>query len=111
MAGFAVQLVADRKVGFLHQVIDHALKAKLAPVVWSINSSDTVVLEFFYLVWQDYAASASEDFDVSCSFLVEQVVHVFEIFVVSSLVGCHGYGIGIFLDGGIYYFFNASIVS
>ncbi len=44
------------------------------------------------------------------SFFLQQIIHVFEILVVSALVGRHRNGIGIFLNGGIHHLFYTAVV-
>jgi len=50
-------------------------------------------------------------FDLSCSFFLKQIIHIFKVFVVSSLIRSHCNSIGIFLDGGIHHFLYTSIMS
>lgn len=40
-----------------------------------------------------------------------QVVHVFEVFIVTTLVAGHGDGLGIFLDGGVHHLLYAAVVT
>jgi len=43
--------------------------------------------------------------------LLKQIVHVFEVFNMSTLIAGHGNSVGIFLYGRFYYFLYASIMS
>ena len=46
-----------------------------------------------------------------CAFFLQEVVHVFQVFHVATLIGGHGNGLGIFLNGAIDHFFNRAVVA
>ncbi len=48
---------------------------------------------------------------MSCTSFLEHIKDVFEILIMAALVRCQGYPLRIFLDGCIYYFFCATVVS
>src|SRR5690625_1716985 len=48
---------------------------------------------------------------MSCSFLLKQVIHIFKVFVMSSLIRCHRNCLNIFLNSRIYNFFNTSVMT
>ena len=48
---------------------------------------------------------------MACTFFVKEIVHVFKIFIVTTLVACHGDRLGIFLDGGVHHFLYTPVVT
>ena len=111
MCQFIFQNIPNRVIGTLHQIVNHSLQTHSTSIVWRINSFDSVGLKFCNFCRKNYTTTTTKYLDVSCSFFFKQIVHVFEILVVPTLIRSHGYSICIFLNGSIYYFFHASIVT
>src|SRR5690606_2513272 len=111
MIHFSVKLISNRKISSTNKVVDHALKPHRTAVVWRINTLDSVCMEFLDFRWQDYTATATENFNVPGAFFLEQVVHVFEILVVTALVRRHCDGVYIFLDSGVHDFLDAAVMA
>ena len=57
------------------------------------------------------SAAAPKDFDVTRPPLVQQVLHVLEVLHVSPLIGGHGDGLRIFLNGGGHHLVDADDVA
>jgi hypothetical protein len=75
-------------LGALHEhVVDHALQTHRAAIVGVVNAADAVGMQFLNFGRQNRAAAPAEDLDMPGAALLEQVVHVFEILIVTALVG------------------------
>ena len=93
------------------QVVDHALKAHGPPIVRMVNALDTVCVQLLDFFWKDGSAPSTKNFNVPRIALVKQVLHVFEVLHVPSLIGSHGDGLRIFLNGRGDHFIDASVVT
>src|SRR5210317_1147059 len=92
-------------------VIDHSLQAHAPAIVRRINPGDSISHKVLDLFGKDHTASATKDLDMRSSFFLKQVIHVFEILIMTSLIRGHGYGICIFLNSSIDYLFNTSVMA
>ena len=92
-------------------VIDHALQAHFPAVVRVVDALDAVVVELGNLLGENGAASAAEDADVPGPALIEQVLHVFKVLHVASLVGGHGDGLRVFLNGTIHHLIDRTVMA
>ena len=111
--GGAVQVVqvGDRvEVRALDQVVDHALQPHGPSVVGVVDAFDAVVVQLLNFFRQDGASAAAKNSDVPCAPLVQQVLHVFEVLHVPALVGGHGDGLGVFLNGRGDHLVHAAVV-
>ena len=98
------------KVGSLNQIVDHALQSHRTAIIRMVNALDTIGMQFRDLFGQDGAAAAAKNADVAGSFFFQQVLHVLEVLHVSSLVGGHGNGLGIFLNRTIDHFIDTAVM-
>jgi len=92
-------------------VVDHALQAYGLAIARGIDAAYTMLMQLFNLCWNNYAATAAKYLDVRCIQFMETIYEIFEIFDMSALIGAYGYGIDIFLDGGIYDLLHGAVVS
>ena len=76
-----------------------------------VNAFDAVRMQFFNFFRKDGSSASSVDSDVARPALVQEVLHVLEVLHVASLVGRHGNGLCIFLDGAVDHFIDAPVVS
>ena len=111
MFSFSVQNITNWKVGFLNQIINHSLQSHGTTVIRRINSSDSILVQFLDFFGKYHSTATTKYFDMFCSFFLQQIIHIFEIFVVSPLVGSHRNCISIFLNGGVHNFFYTSIMT
>jgi len=111
--GGAVQSVqvGDRaEVGSLNQVVDHALQPHGPSIVRVVDALNPVIVQFLNFFRKDGAAATTKDADVPRAPLVQQVLHVLEVLHVPALVGGHGDGLGVFLDGRGDHLVHAAVV-
>ena len=94
----------------MDQVVDHALQPHGPSVVGVVDAFDAVVVQLLNFFRQDGASAAAKNADVPCAPLVQQVLHVFEVLHVPALVGGHGDGLGVFLDGRGDHLVHAAVV-
>ncbi|MNY08377.1 hypothetical protein D3C86_1412280 [compost metagenome] len=111
MSYFTIQLVTGWIIRFGHQVNDHTLQAHSTAIVRRIDLINTVCFQFPDLFRQDYTTTTGKYFDMSCTFFIQQVVHVFQVFHVTTLVRSHRNRIGIFLYRAIYYLLHTSVMA
>ena len=109
--GFTRRLTDHREVATPDDVVDHALQAHFPAVVGVVDALDAVVVELGNLLGEDGAATAAEDADVPSSALIEQVLHVFEVLHVASLVGGHGDGLGVLLNGAVHDLIDRAVMA
>src|SRR5438094_10506787 len=76
-----------------------------------IDTCNAILLKFFYFFRQDRSPAAAENFYMTASALLQQVIHVFEILDVPALVARHGNGLNVFLDGAVHHLFNRTVVA
>lgn len=76
-----------------------------------VDLGDTVCFQLLNLIRQNHTPTAGKYLDMASTLLLEEVIHVFEIFRVATLVAGHSNGLGIFLYGGIDHLFNAPVVA
>src|SRR5687768_15756799 len=98
------------EIAFFNEVVDHALQTEGTPVVRSIDSGNAIVHQFLYFFGKDDAATASKDPDVRGPSFPQQIVHVFEVFIVATLVAGDGDRLRILLNGSVHHFYDTSIV-
>ncbi len=111
MAHFAIQLLPGREVALLQQVVYHTLQAHTAAIIGAVDAADAVSLQFGYLIGQYNAAAAAKYLYMSATRLFQQVVHVFEVFYVATLVAGNSYSVGIFLYSTIYHLLHTAVVA
>ena len=99
------------EVAPLDEVVDHALQPHGASVVRVVDAFDAVGVEFFDFLRKDGSAAAAENADVARTALVQEVFHVLEILHVAALVGGHGNGLSVFLDGTVDHFVYTAVVA
>ena len=75
-----------------------------------VDAFDAVLVEFLDFFRQNGSAAAAKDADVPRAPLVQQVLHVLEVLHVPALVGGHGDGLGVFLDGRGDHLVHAAVV-
>ena len=68
-------------------------------------------MEFFYFFGKDHSSTSTKDFDMSRTFFLQQVMHIFKVFGMPTLVRGHGNRIGIFLDCTVHHFFHATVMT
>ena len=107
---FSVQVLSGSKVTFLQHIVNHALQTHGTSVIGTVYAANAVLMQFRHFFRQNSSATATKNTDVFTAFLLEQIVHKFEVFHVTTLVAGHGNGIGIFLNGAIHYFFSTAVV-
>src|SRR5882724_11590715 len=98
-------------VTLLDEVIDHSLQPHRPAVIWRIYSGNSIIHQLLYLFRQNHATTTSKNFNMGCAFLFEQVIHVFEIFIMTALITSHGDRLSILLNGGIHHFFHTAVVA
>ena len=76
-----------------------------------VDALDAVVVELGDFLGEDGAAPTAEDADVPGAALIEQVLHVFEVLHVASLVGGHGNGLGVFLNGAVHHVIDRAVMA
>ncbi len=107
----SVEFEACWHIRLLHQVIDHALQAHGPAVIGVVNAGDAVLVQPGNFIRQDGTPASTEDADMACPLLLQQVVHVSEVFVVPALVARHGDGLRIFLNGAVDHLFDTAVVA
>ncbi len=100
-----------REVAPGDDVVDHALQAELAAIVRVVNAFNAVRVELGDLLGQDGAAAATKNADVPGAPVVEQVLHVLEVLHVPTLVGGHGNGLGILLNGALNHLVDGPVMA
>src|ERR1043165_9193897 len=68
-------------------------------------------MQLFYLRRQYYTATTAEYFYMPAAAFFQQVVHVFKILCMTTLVRGNGNGIGVFLNGTVYDLLYAAVVA
>ena len=109
--GFTRRLTDHREVATPDDIVNHALQAHFPAVVRVVDALDAIVVELGNLLGEDGAAPAAEDADVPGPALIEQVLHVFEVFHVASLVGGHGNGLSVFLNGAVHHLIDRTVMT
>ena len=108
---FALKLRTSGIIGLHHQIIDHALQTHRPAIVGRINPRDAIIHEFFDLFRQNHTATTTKNLDVLGTSFLQQIIHVFEVLVVTALVAGHGNGVGILLNGGLHHLLHTAIVT
>src|SRR5436190_13594726 len=108
---FPIQVLAGRKVAFFQKIVDHSLKSHSATIVRMINACNTVFKKFVDLRRKDSSATAAKNFDMTTPSFLQQVIHVSEIFIVTTLITGDGNSVGVFLYGAIDDFLHAPVMS
>jgi hypothetical protein len=108
---FIAEIAASGKITLLYQVIDHALQSHRTAIVWVINARNAMSVQVGDFLGQNGSAAATKYFDMSRSALFQQIVHVFEILIVTALVAGHGNGLRVLLNGAIDHLIHAAVVT
>ena len=76
-----------------------------------VDAFDAVGMQFLDFLGKNGSATSTENSDMARVSFIQEILHVFEVLHVASLIGSHGDGLRIFLDRAIDDFIDASIMA